>query len=65
MVSPLALLVGLLAVTLLLLLVLVFKPSITRAPGTQITARSTGSGISSIDPYPRTPATGSAPLLTG
>jgi hypothetical protein len=38
MVPPLALLVGLLAVTVLLLLVLVFKPSITRAPGGKILA---------------------------
>jgi cytochrome c-type protein NapC len=38
MVPPIALLVGLLAVTALLLLVLAFKPSITRAPGGKILA---------------------------
>ena len=36
-----------------------------RPPGRQITARSTGSGISSTDVYARTPATGSPSRLTG
>src|SRR5204862_4473005 len=39
--------------------------SITAAAGTQTTARSTASGISLIDAYPRTPATASPFRLTG
>ena len=37
----------------------------TCSPGTQITTRSTGSGISSIDVYARTPATDSPERFTG